>query len=68
MYTGPDHQRSAHRCAAANLAQARADAREFGHEQREGIRKRVQEMHAQKDSDDAAVDSKSIAQPGDSAK
>ena len=33
-----------HRAASANLAQARADARTFGHERRAAIRARVAEL------------------------
>lgn len=36
-----------HLAAANNLAQARREAREFGHERRKEIRKRVQEFREQ---------------------
>lgn len=38
-----------HRAAAANLAQARREAREFGHERRKEIRRRVQEYREQEE-------------------
>ena len=40
-----------HRAAAANLAQARREAREFGHERRKEIRRRVQEYREQEERD-----------------
>lgn len=42
IYAGPAQIDHRHRSAAANLAQARAEAREFGQERREEIRRRVQ--------------------------
>ncbi|KAI0262339.1 hypothetical protein BC834DRAFT_972133 [Gloeopeniophorella convolvens] len=45
LYTIPDRR---HRTASANLAQARADARAYGHERREAIHAHVAEYERQK--------------------
>ena len=47
MYGGPSATRQTHLNAVANLAQARAEAREFGEERRREIRRRVQEYREQ---------------------
>ena len=42
--SSPERIESRHKSAASNLAQARAEAREFGMLRREEIRKRVEEQ------------------------
>lgn len=45
-----------HRAAAANLAQARREAQEFGHERRKEIRRRVQEYREQEERERAEAE------------
>jgi hypothetical protein len=57
----PFHLDKAHKAAALNLTQARAEAREMGDERRTEIRKRVQNMRSSQNCGDPAP---STPQPG----
>ena len=54
MLGGPGQR--THMSAASNLAQARAEAQEFGQERRAEIRRRVQEQRQQAAEDDRIRD------------
>lgn len=49
LFLFPFHMEQTHRAAVANLTQARNDAREFGEERRDEMRKRVRDMKSSYD-------------------